>query len=292
MNRVLVLGHTGMLGLAVTEELLRTPVELIATRRDAVSESETSGLKTVLLDATDYNLSQKLDSLGKIDYAINCIGLIKPYIDDADAEKRNRAIEINANFPYEIEKWANRTGAKVIQIATDCVFSGKKGAYIETDEHDAIDVYGKSKSLGEAPSRSMMHLRVSIIGPEAGRNTSLFEWVRNQPRGSTISGYTDHFWNGVTTLHFAKIVRGIIENSLFTPGIFHVLPKDSVSKHELVSSIAKHLNREDIAVVPTATDVRTDRTLSTLSPEINKRLWKAAGYENAPTIDEMIFQIT
>ena len=281
-----------MLGLAVTKELLSVPWSLTLTQRELVSDPETSSVRTFQLDATDKNILDKLDSFGNFDFVVNCIGLIKPYIDDADSEKRNRAIEINSKFPYEIENWATRTGAKVIQIATDCVFSGKKGSYLETDEHDALDVYGKSKSLGEAPSSSMMHLRVSIIGPEAGRNTSLFEWVRNQPKGSNISGYTDHFWNGITTLHFAKIVRGVIENNLFAPGVFHVLPKNSVSKHDLVCSIAKHLKREDVVVVPNDTNSKIDRTLSTSNPDMNNRLWKAAGYDDAPTIDEMISEIT
>jgi dTDP-4-dehydrorhamnose reductase len=291
MKRILVLGHTGMLGLAVTKELLKIPGSLTVTQREPASQLETSDFKIVELDATDENLREKLDSIGSVDFIVNCIGVIKPHIDDTDSFKRNRAIKINTLFPYEIEKWATLKGAKVLQIATDCVFSGDKGGYLETNEHDALDVYGKSKSLGEVPSESMMHLRVSIIGPESGRSTSLLEWVRNQPIGSSISGYTDHFWNGVTTLHFAKIARGIIENNLFKAGVFHIVPRDSVSKHDLVCIIARHLNRQDIVVSPTLTGSRIDRTLLTVSPETNTMLWRAAGYHVAPTIEEMVAEI-
>jgi dTDP-4-dehydrorhamnose reductase len=226
-----------------------------------------------------------------IDFVVNCIGIIKPYINDSDPKQTETAFEINGAFPNRLEAWASKNGAKVIQIATDCVFSGTKGNYLESSEHDALDVYGKSKSMGEAKGASMMHLRVSIIGPEVDRNSSLLEWVRNQPQNAEVSGYTDHFWNGITSFHFAKISRGIIEDEIFEPGVFHVLPQDSVTKSELVSLIAKYLGRSDIKVNPTATGANINRTLDTSNPAKNKTLWLSAGYESPPSIEQMVAEI-
>jgi dTDP-4-dehydrorhamnose reductase len=226
-----------------------------------------------------------------IDYVINCIGIIKPYINDTDPKQTETAFDINGAFPNRLETWASMRGVKVIQIATDCVFSGSKGNYLETNEHDALDVYGKSKSVGEATGASMMHLRVSIIGPEVDRNSSLLEWVRNQPKNAEISGYTDHFWNGITSMHFAKIARGIIENDLFEAGVFHVLPQDSATKCELVALIAKNLGRSDIEVIPTATGSNINRTLDTRNPAKNKTLWRSAGYESPPSIAQMVSEV-
>jgi dTDP-4-dehydrorhamnose reductase len=137
----------------------------------------------------------------------------------------------------------------------------------------------------------MMHLRVSIIGPEVNRNSSLLEWVRNQPKNAEISGYTDHFWNGITSFHFAKIARGVIENDIFEPGVFHVLPKDSVTKSELVGLIAKCLGRSDIKVTPTSTGANINRTLDTSNPAKNKNLWLSAGYESPPSIAQMVSEL-
>jgi dTDP-4-dehydrorhamnose reductase len=226
-----------------------------------------------------------------IDYVINCIGIIKPYINDSDTKQTETAFEINGVFPNRLQAWATERGAKVIQIATDCVFSGSKGNYLETDEHDALDVYGKSKSKGEAKGDSMMHLRVSIIGPEVDRNSSLLEWVRNQPKNAEIPGYTDHFWNGITSMHFAKIARGIIENDLFEAGVFHVLPQDSATKCELVTLIAKYLGRSDIKVIPTETGANINRTLDTNFPAKNKGFWQGAGYDSPPTIEQLVSEV-
>jgi dTDP-4-dehydrorhamnose reductase len=289
MSTVLILGASGMLGSAVLKEFSNFQGELIATTRVGTSLGAGSKVRFLKFDAATDNLERTFSM--PIDYVINCIGIIKPYINDTDPKQTETAFEINGTFPNRLEAWATKRRAQVIQIATDCVFSGSKGKYLESDEHDALDVYGKSKSLGEAKGGSMMHLRVSIIGPEVDRNSSLLEWVRNQPNNAEISGYTDHFWNGITSMHFAKIARGIIENRLFEAGVFHVLPQDSVTKSELVSLIAKYLGRSDIKVIPTATGANLNRTLDTSFPAKNKSFWQAAGYDSPPTIEQMVSEV-
>jgi dTDP-4-dehydrorhamnose reductase len=286
MSTVLILGASGMLGSAVLKEFSTFQGELIATTRAGTELVSNPNVRFLKFDAATDDLDSTFSM--PIDFVVNCIGIIKPYINDSDPKQTETAFEINGAFPNRLETWASKNGAKVIQIATDCVFSGSKGDYLESSEHDALDVYGKSKSLGEASGPSMMHLRVSIIGPEVAKSSSLLEWVRNQPKDAEISGYTDHFWNGITSLHFAKIARGIIENGIFEPGVFHVLPRDSVTKSELVSLIAKYLGRSDIKVNPTATGANINRTLDTSNPAKNKTLWLSAGYESPPSIEQMV----
>jgi dTDP-4-dehydrorhamnose reductase len=289
MSTVLILGASGMLGSAVLKEFSTFEGELIATTRVGTRLVAGSNVSFLKFDAATDNLDSAFSM--PIDYVINCIGIIKPYINDTDPKQTETAFDINGAFPNRLETWASMRGVKVIQIATDCVFSGSKGNYLETNEHDALDVYGKSKSVGEATGASMMHLRVSIIGPEVDRNSSLLEWVRNQPKNAEISGYTDHFWNGITSMHFAKIARGIIENDLFEAGVFHVLPQDSATKCELVALIAKNLGRSDIEVIPTATGSNINRTLDTRNPAKNKTLWRSAGYESPPSIAQMVSEV-
>ena len=278
-----------MLGSAVLKEFSTFQGELIATTRADMELVSNPNVGFLKFDAATDDLDSTFSM--PIDFVVNCIGIIKPYINDSDPKQTETAFEINGAFPNRLEAWASKNGAKVIQIATDCVFSGTKGNYLESSEHDALDVYGKSKSMGEAKGASMMHLRVSIIGPEVDRNSSLLEWVRNQPQNAEISGYTDHFWNGITSFHFAKITRGIIENDLFEAGFFHVLPQDSATKCELVTLIAKYLGRSDIKVNSTATGAKINRTLDTSNPVKNKALWRSAGYESPPTITQMVSEL-
>ena len=278
-----------MLGNSVVQEFAKFDGELIGSARNKQTDERLA--KSFLLDANSNDLPKPLVELGESDFVINCVGVIKPYIDDNSASSRKNALLINGLFPYLLEALATERGFKVIQIATDCVFSGIKGNYVETDFHDAVDVYGKSKSMGEVPSANMMNLRASIIGPEVGRSTSLFEWVRNQPPNARIQGYTDHRWNGVTAASFAKVCKGIVESQGFVSGVQHLIPGDTVTKSQLVNHIARKTNRHDIEIVDSPSGTETDRTLATANSALNLKLWTNAGYKTIPNIFDLVDEI-
>lgn len=282
MNKVLILGGTGMLGHAVLKEFDESTGDITFTSRNG------SGIPfDVLTDRVD-DLAKHV---GSGDYIINCLGITKPNINDDNEQDVARAKLVNSLFPAELALLAEKTSSRVIQIATDCVFSGRKGHYLETDVHDAEDVYGKTKSLGEVVSENVMHIRVSTIGRELGRSTLLLEWVLSHAHGATIPGFTDHFWNGVTTNHFAKVVRGIIENDGFDSGLYHLVPADELSKANLVRQIASAFGRSDLIVKDTDSGKPIDRTLSTTDRAFNKSLWAGAGYPDIPTIEQLIAEI-
>jgi dTDP-4-dehydrorhamnose reductase len=278
MKKVLILGATGMLGSACKSVIgTSKSLEVIGTARN-------SELGFVKFDAETDDIETVISTV-KPDWIINCIGVIKPHINEESLESRTRAIEINGLFP---ERLAQSTERPIIQIATDCVFSGRKGGYVESDLHDATDVYGKTKSLGEMPAHNLKHLRVSIIGPEVGRSTSLLEWFRNQPTGATLNGFTDHLWNGITTHHFGYLARGIIEQDFTEFGRTHIIPGDVVSKAKLLRLFAASYSRSDILISDVKSSVTIDRTLATENVELNSKLWKFAGYEEPPSIETMV----
>lgn len=278
MKKVLILGATGMLGSACHSVFSKSEeIELFKTSR-----KNQEGY--LCFDAQKDNVSDLIEST-KADWIVNCIGVIKPHINEESVPSRKNAIEINGLFP---ERLASSTNKPIIQIATDCVYSGLKGSYMESDAHDATDVYGKTKSLGEMPAENLKHLRVSIIGPEVGRSTSLLEWFRNQPKDASLNGFTDHLWNGVTTHHFGLIAKGIIEQDFNDFNMTHLVPKDKVSKAQLLRIFAKVYGRPDIVINDTKSSVTIDRTLATENKEINKKLWQLAGYEVPPTVEKMV----
>jgi dTDP-4-dehydrorhamnose reductase len=224
-------------------------------------------------------------------YIINAIGIIKPRIREGDSVSLREAITINSLLPYHVAEVAASIGAKVIQIATDCVYSGLHGGYTETSAHDALDVYGKTKSLGEVSSPHVMNLRCSIVGPEVGRSTSLWEWAKGQPLNHEIEGFVDHLWNGVTTDAFAEVCRAAIENQIFFAGTSHLVPADRVSKYELLQQILARCERTDVRVIPTVSGVAVDRTLASNDNHRNLNLWANTSYSRAPKIAEMIGKV-
>ncbi len=283
MAKVLVLGATGMLGSAVASELEQSNFEL-------QTASRTSGLR---FDAASLDVEPLFTAAGLSagDFVINCVGLTKSRIDEESLASRSNAVRLNVDFPAELARVSEARGVKVIQVATDCVFSGLAGGYTESSSHDALDVYGKTKSLGEVPSSSVMHIRCSLIGPELRRNSLFFEWVRQQPSGAQISGYTDHQWNGLSSKVFGQVINGILAQDLFRPGVQHLVPADRVTKDELVRLELSALGRQDVSVTSTTSSKAVDRTLSTENPDLNRALFSAAGYSALPTIDAMVGEI-
>lgn len=288
--KVLILGATGMLGDAVTKMFREFAGQVICTSRNQLTGLDHT-IENRVFDAETDALERVAVDLMAGDYIVNCIGIIKTEIDESSPASCDRARRINSEFPAKLASFAESRQLKVIQIATDCVFSGKVGHYSETSEHDPADVYGRTKSLGEVVSPSIMHLRVSIIGPEKRGFTSLYDWVARQPKDAEIAGYTNHYWNGIPAKHFGKLAKAIIENNLFVAGVHHVLPSDEVTKAELVCLIAEHSARRDISILDTPAAFGIDRTLSTNNPDFSAGLWSAAGYSTPPSIAQLVREI-
>jgi len=278
--KVAILGSTGMLGSMVKRYLSEQPgYELTCPERR-------------YLDATDATKFHIIDILAGHNYAINCIGIIKPRIDEQDWASVQRAIQINALFPQRLAAAAELTGCQILQIATDCVYSGRIGNYLESSPHDPLDIYGKTKSLGEARSSNVHHLRCSIVGPEGeGRpKDSLLEWFLGQPQGATVKGYTNHRWNGITTLAFAKICHGIMSQGINLPQMQHVVPLSYVTKHDLLMIVGLHYDR-GIRLEASEAPAAVDRNLATLNEQMNRNLWLAAGYAPRPPIAELVAEL-
>jgi len=293
MASVLVLGGTGMLGSMIVDQLNATQgLDLVVTTRTgAPATPATAGVKHVAFDAVHDDPLALLQVLPSDTWVINAIGTIKPYINESDPASRVRAIHVNALFPHNLAAASESVGARVIQIATDCVYSGAAGGYDESALHDALDIYGKTKSLGEVPSPAVMHLRVSIIGPELSGHVSLLDWFRGLPSGAAVTGFDNHLWNGVTTMQYARLVRGAITNERFTPGMFHVVPTATVTKAEMLHLFSRELGRADVQIAVAPAKQGVDRTLSTLTPAENLQRWVDAGYEVPPTVGEMIAEL-
>lgn len=271
VKNILITGCTGLLGSMVFDFFLKNGYNVYGTyHKKKLSDFYKFNINEFPFDASDHIEQQLNIVLQKVNphYIINCIGIIKPYCKDNDIEGVYNAIQINALFPHKLSKYLeeNHKECKVIQIATDCVFDGLKGNYSELDRHNAIDVYGKSKSLGEANRDNVLNIRCSIIGPEIQNQLSLLEWFFSNVPKSQINGFAHHLWNGVTTLQFAKFCREIIDRDLFEeykkfPNPIHLVINESVSKYRLLGIFQDVFNTDYQIIKKTDPPPAIDRTL-------------------------------
>ena len=286
MIKIAVLGSTGMLGSALTQVLEKQFQYIYEFNRSGVSATGKNEARTIEVTETN-EVSSCLNGL-QIDYIINCIGMIKHLINEEDQKSIKLAHQINSDFPRYLNDLARRLEIPVIQVGTDCVFSGKSGSYSENDRHDPTDIYGLTKDKGEDNARDSMVIRCSIIGRELKSRNSLLEWVLSQPLEARINGFSNHIWNGVTTLHFSQIIAGIIHSGTYKPGILHLVPADKVSKYELINLISTYFERKDLQINQFEAEIPINRSLTSGNPERNLRIWRDGGYNQIPTIEEMV----
>ena len=275
-----------MLGSTLTRVLEEAKFEVTECNRSGISI--TGNNESIRFDAFENSDSSRDFLFAGFDYVINCIGLIRQLIDEKKPYDVSNAQKLNTELMIWLDEFSKITAIPVIQIGTDCVFSGLRGRYLETDKLDPIDLYGETKSAGESSLEYSMLIRCSIIGREARSSNSLMSWLLSQPQNAQINGFMNHNWNGVTTLQFSEVVRGIIKTENYCKGVQHLVPKDSVSKLELLQILARIFGREDLTIRSFMSESDVNRTLETRFQERNQELWNSAGYSDLPTVYEMV----
>jgi dTDP-4-dehydrorhamnose reductase len=276
--RILVLGAGGMLGSAVMRVLCeKVDWQVFGSIRDSATKQFFSqAIRERLIAGVDV---EKQDALIKIlnqirpDAVVNCAGITKHKLEGEDPLV---SIPINTMMPHQLAGLCKLVGARLIHVSTDCVFSGNKGSYVESDFTDALDVYGKSKALGEVKYSHTITLRTSIIGHELKSKQSLLDWFLSQER--QCKGFSRAIFSGLPTVVFAQIIRDVVIPHAELSGIYHVSAKP-INKFDLLKLIAEiygkniDIVRDDQLVI--------DRSLDSTKFKL------ATGYE-APEWPELI----
>jgi dTDP-4-dehydrorhamnose reductase len=232
-QKVLVLGITGMLGNAVFRLFSQsTGFETHGTVRSTAGLRHfDDALRPHIHAGIDVEQNDHLVTLFsrvRPDVVINCIGLVKQL---AEADDPLAALPINALLPHRVARLAALAGARLVHISTDCVFTGRQGKYRETDAPDALDLYGRSKLLGEVDEPHAVTLRTSIIGHELASAHSLVGWFLAQE--GRVRGFTRAVFSGLPTVELAKVIRDHVLSRPDLRGLWHV-SSDPIPKNDLL----------------------------------------------------------
>jgi dTDP-4-dehydrorhamnose reductase len=246
--RIMVLGASGMLGNAVARVLCEdSALEVVGTIRADAAHCRLDACPMLrLLTGMDVENSDSLIrafAKARPQVVVNCVGLVKQLADAVDPLK---AVSINTLLPHRLASLCRATGARLVHVSTDCVFSGAKGGYLETDFPDANDLYGRSKLLGEVDYPHAITLRTSIIGHELASNHGLLGWFLSQ-RGP-VKGFRKAIFSGLPTSELARLIRDFVLPRADMHGLFHVA-SSPINKLELLQLIADAYGKE-IEIIP------------------------------------------
>lgn len=266
---VLILGASGMLGNAMVRVLARdAALDVVAATRNSGAERYFApDISARFVSGAD---AESPDSLANLlarirpSIVINCVGVVKQ-LDDAKSVLAS--VPINSLLPHRLARLCAIGGARLIHVSTDCVFSGSKGNYLESDTPDATDVYGLSKLLGEVAEPHTITLRTSIIGHELRSGHSLLEWFLAQE--SRTRGFTKAIFSGLPTVELARVVSDHVLPNPQLSGLYHV-SVDPIAKFDLLTLIARQYGKD--IVIDADDSLVIDRSLN------SDRFRAATGY--------------
>jgi dTDP-4-dehydrorhamnose reductase len=279
--RFLILGGDGMLGHQVFKHLSNKHDVRVTLRQEpktyadfGLFSAENSYSRTDVL-----HIDRLIEVLGHCQPAVvvNAVGIVKQR---PIAKEVVPSIEINALFPHKLASLCKAMNIRMIHVSTDCVFTGRKGSYKETDPSDAEDLYGKTKYLGEVNDSHCLTLRTSIIGRELSRKQGLLEWFLAQ-QGS-VRGFKNAIFSGFTTLELSRIIEKMSVERFGKGGLYHV-SSEPISKFDLLMLIKKKMGLQ-IEIIPTE-DPQLDRSLD------STKFRKEFNY-TPPTWEEMIEELS
>lgn len=236
--KILVLGATGMAGHIISIYLKEAGHEVTA-----FSRREFKYCNSINGDITDFDFLKSVIKEGKYDAVINAIGIL-----NQDAED-NKALSVllNSYLPNYLSDITKNMKTKIIQMSTDCVFSGRIGGYSETSFRDGETFYDRSKALGELENNKDLTFRNSIIGPDMNKDgIGLFNWFMKQE--GEINGFTKAIWTGVTTLTLAKAMEKALEENL--TGLYNLVNNENISKFDMLRLFNKHMKLDSLSIVP------------------------------------------
>ena len=231
-----ITGASGMLGTALLS-LLSNSHEVFATSRNKGLEEK--NIKWDCFDLTDFETLNIWLKKIKPDLVINCAAIVKV---DFCEENIGLTTALHVEATKVIANYINATKGRLIYISTDSVFDGKKlGYYRETDSVNPLNVYAKTKLMGEKfvlSTEGGLVLRTNIIGWKNKDDPSFVEWIlEGLINNTTLNLFHDVYFSPLTVEELSFIIKKIIDNPIF--GIYHCGSSDSISKYEFGKKIAE-----------------------------------------------------
>ena len=257
--KILIFGSSGMLGHKLVQQL-SPAAEVWGTVRGGRAEPLTSRILGDFqcipnIEAGDEASVREAIAIARPDVVINAVGIVKQLPTSKDVIK---TLTINSILPHRLAQFSEEFGFRLFTISTDCVFDGEKGNYTEQDRPNAVDLYGKSKELGEVQTGNALTIRTSIIGRELGSPHSLVDWFLSN-QGGKVKGFRQAIYTGFPTIILADIIKKLIFEHRELRGLYHV-SSEPINKYDLLCLLKEYYGA-NIEIEP-SDELRIDRSLN------------------------------
>lgn len=284
--RVGITGASGMLGTALIVHLSKSH-EIFATSRTKGIEGK--NIEWDCFNLTNTSLLNKWLNKIKPDIVIHCAAIVN--VDQCEDEPK-LATKIHVLTTRVIVNFLDANDGRFIYVSTDSVFDGEKqGSYIETDLVGPLNVYAKTKVLGEQLVSSMkkgLVLRTEIIG-WTQKGTSFAEWIlKNLHDKNPLNLFHDVYFSPLHVDNLSLIIEQIIKNPIY--GLYHCTSSDYISKYEFGIEMAEKFQITDSNINRVSIDTvqlraRRPKNMALNSDKLSKKLH----YDIPSAIDAIVY---
>jgi dTDP-4-dehydrorhamnose reductase len=270
--KFLVLGAGGMAGHTIAIYLSENGHEVTGFALNTLTFCN-----TIVGDAHNKELLINIINTGKFDAIINCIGILNQFAD----QNIGLAVYLNSYLPYLLAEITKNIPTQIVHMSTDCVFSGKRGNYTESDLPDGESVYDRTKALGELNDNKNVTFRNSIVGPDINVNgIGLLNWFMKEK--GTVKGYKNAIWTGLTTLQLAKAIEQVSKER--AKGLYNMVYSEPITKYDLLVLFNKYLRNDKVIIIPDNGSAvnkslkRTNFNFDYEIPDYEKMIFEMAGW--------------
>lgn len=262
--KVLVTGINGQLGYDVVKELDKRGYIPIGVDREKVDLTDLSSINNLIKDS-------------EVDAVIHCAAYTS--VDKAEDDKELCEI-VNILSVKEIVNTCKELDIPLVYISTDYVFDGtKEGEYIETDLVNPINVYGRTKLMGEAFVKDILDkyfiVRISWVFGENGNNF-IDTMLRLSKEHKELNIINDQVGSPTYTKDLAPLLVDMIQTNKY--GTYHATNEGFCSWYEFAKEIFKVKNI-DIKVNPITTDKYITKAKRPLNSKMSKEKLEQNGFK-------------
>jgi dTDP-4-dehydrorhamnose reductase len=237
--RVFVIGSRGLVGSELVPALRARGHEVAETDLPEGDVTRPESLRAVL-------------GAARPDWVVNLAA--RTAVDDAEADPEG-TFAANAEGAGNAARLAASAGARLLQVSTDYVFDGRKGApYREDDERRPLSVYGKSKAAGEDRVRAALAGdRLLLVRAQTlfGRGGKSFPdaILRLASSRTEIPVVTDQVVQPTWARDLAAWMAALLDRN--ATGTFHLASADRCTWNEFARAVLEEWGIAGVRIVPT-----------------------------------------
>jgi len=249
--RILITGSKGQLGNEL-QRIIRDGYSEIGEVSENIKSSEVFPLDIDELDITKLDSVKSVLNRIKPDVVINCAAATNV---DGCESNQDLAFKINAIGARNLAMVCEEIGAKLVQVSTDYVFSGKGDTPLtEYDMPAPYSVYGKTKLIGEEYVREFSSkyyiVRTAWLYGYVGKNF-VYTMMRLGAEKESLTVVNDQRGNPTHANDLAHHILKIIETEEY--GVYHCTGKGECSWYDFASLIME-LSGRDCKVTPVTSE--------------------------------------